>query len=124
MKKRSWTIYLMAFFALVLASCGDEMESLGTGSGNDSRAFTLQLKASDASTEAGEDVYNENHIANVSVFFFKDTETATCAYMKRNIPTNGTNTLKVSLDETFIPDDYYIFVVANTRNHTEDVSIP
>ena len=22
----------------------------------------------------------------------------------------------------FIPDDYYIFVVANTRNHTEDVS--
>ena len=122
MKKRSWTIYLMAFFALVLASCGDEMESLGTGSGNDSRAFTLQLKASDASTEAGEDVYNENHIANVSVFFFKDTETATCAYMKRNIPTNGTNTLKVSLDETFIPDDYYIFVVANTRNHTEDVS--
>lgn len=122
MKKRSWTIYLMAFFALILASCGDEMESFGTGNGADSRAFTLQLKASDASTEAGEDVYNENHIANVSVFFFKDTETATCAYMKRNIPTDQTNTLKVPLDETFTPGDYYIFVVANTRNHTEDVS--
>lgn len=121
MKKRSWTIYLMAFFALILASCGDEMESLGTGSGNDSRAFTLQLRASDASTEAGEDAYNENRIANVSVFFFENTETATCAYMKRNIPTDHTNVLKVPLDETFKSGDYYIFVVANTQNHTEDV---
>lgn len=121
MKKRSWTIYLMAFFALILASCGDEMESLGTGSGSDSRAFTLQLKASDASTEAGEDAYNENRIANVSVFFFTDTDNATCAYMKRNIPTDQANTLKVPLDETFTPGEYYIFVVANTQNHTEDV---
>lgn len=122
MKKRSWTIYLMVFFTLILASCGDEMEGLGTGNGTDSRAFTLQLKASDATTEQGEDAYHENRIANVSVFFFKDKENATCAYMKRNISTDNTNTLKVPLDESFKAGDYFIFVVANTQNHTEDVS--
>lgn len=115
-------IYIMAFFACMLASCSEELEVYGSGEEVNGRSFTLQLRASGDTTEAGEDAYNENRIAAVSVFFFTDTETATCSYMKRNIPTNNSNTLNVPLDDTFKPGEYFIFVLANVPVHQEPVT--
>lgn len=115
-------IYIMAFFACMLASCSEELEVYGSGEEVNGRSFTLQLRASGDTTEAGEDDYNENRIAAVSVFFFTDTETATCSYMKRNIPTNNSNTLNVPLDDTFKPGEYFIFVLANVPVHQEPVT--
>lgn len=115
-------IYIMAFFACMLASCSEELEVYGSGEEVNGRSFTLQLRASGDTTEAGEDDYNENRIAAVSVFFFTDTETATCSYMKRNIPTNNSNTLSVPLDDTFKPGEYFIFVLANVPVHQEPVT--
>lgn len=115
-------IYIMAFFACMLASCSEELEVYGSGEEVNGRSFTLQLRASGDTTEAGEDDYNENRIAAVSVFFFTDTETATCSYMKRNIPTNNSNTLNVPLDDTFKPGKYFIFVLANVPVHQEPVT--
>lgn len=115
-------IYIMAFFACMLASCSEELEVYGSGEEVNGRSFTLQLRASGDTTEAGEDAYNENRIAAVSVFFFTDTETATCSYMKRNIPTNSSNTLNVPLDDTFKPGEYFIFVLANVPVHQEPVT--
>lgn len=115
-------IYIMAFFACMLASCSEELEVYGSGEEVNGRSFTLQLRASGDTTEAGEDDYNENRIAAVSVFFFTDTETATCSYMKRNIPTNNSNTLNVPLDDTFKPGEYFIFVLANVPVHQEPIT--
>lgn len=115
-------IYIMAFFACMLASCSEELEVYGSGEEVNGRSFTLQLRASGDTTEAGEDDYNENRIAAVSVFFFTDTETATCSYMKRNIPTNNSNTLNVPLDDTFKPGKYFIFVLANVPVHQEPIT--
>lgn len=115
-------IYIMAFFACMLASCSEEIEVYGSGEEVNGRSFTLQLRASGDTTEAGEDAYNENRIAAVSVFFFTDTETATCSYMKRNIPTNNSNTLNVPLDDTFKPGEYFIFVLANVPVHQEPIT--
>lgn len=115
-------IYIMAFFACMLASCSEELEVYGSGEEVNGRSFTLQLRASGDTTEAGEDAYNENRIAAVSVFFFTDTETATCSYMKRNIPTNNSNTLNVPLDDTFKPGEYFIFVLANVPVHQEPIT--
>lgn len=115
-------IYIMAFFACMLASCSEELEVYGSGEEVNGRSFTLQLRASGDTTEAGEDAYNENRIAAVSVFFFTDKETATCSYMKRNIPTNNSNTLNVPLDDTFKPGEYFIFVLANVPVHQEPVT--
>lgn len=115
-------IYIMAFFACMLASCSEELEVYGSGEEVNGRSFTLQLRASGVTTEAGEDSYNENRIAAVSVFFFTDKETATCSYMKRNIPTNNSNTLNVPLDDTFKPGEYFIFVLANVPVHQEPVT--
>lgn len=122
MKNRNWMIYIMAFFACMLASCSEELEVYGSGEEVNGRSFTLQLRASGDTTEAGEDDYNENRIAAVSVFFFTDTETATCSYMKRNIPTNNSNTLNVPLDDTFKPGKYFIFVLANVPVHQEPIT--
>ena len=115
-------IYIMAFFACMLASCSEELEVYGSGEEVNGRSFTLQLRASGDTTEAGEDAYNENRIAAVSVFFFTDKETATCSYMKRNIPTNNSNMLSVPLDDTFKPGEYFIFVLANVPVHQEPVT--
>ena len=115
-------IYIMAFFACMLASCSEELEVYGSGEEVNGRSFTLQLRASGNTTEAGEDAYNENRIAAVSVFFFTDKETATCSYMKRNIPTNNSNMLSVPLDDTFKPGEYFIFVLANVPVHQEPVT--
>ena len=115
-------IYIMAFFACMLASCSEELEVYGSGEEVNGRSFTLQLRASGNTTEAGEDAYNENRIAAVSVFFFTDKETATCSYMKRNIPTNNSNTLNVPLDDTFKPGEYFIFVLANVPVHQEPIT--
>ena len=115
-------IYIMAFFACMLASCSEELEVYGSGEEVNGRSFTLQLRASGNTTEAGEDAYNENRIAAVSVFFFTDKETATCSYMKRNIPTNNSNMLSVPLDDTFKPGKYFIFVLANVPVHQEPVT--
>lgn len=115
-------IYIMAFFACMLASCSEELEVYGSGEEVNGRSFTLQFRASGVTTEAGEDSYNENRIAAVSVFFFTDKETATCSYMKRNIPTNNSNTLNVPLDDTFKPGEYFIFVLANVPVHQEPVT--
>lgn len=115
-------IYIMAFFACMLASCSEELEVYGSGEEVNGRSFTLQLRASGDTTEAGEDAYNENRIAAVSVFFFTDKETATCSYMKRNIPTNNSNMLSVPLDDTFKPGKYFIFVLANVPVHQEPVT--
>lgn len=115
-------IYIMAFFACMLASCSEELEVYGSGEEVNGRSFTLQLRASGDTTEAGEDAYNENRIAAVSVFFFTDKEKATCSYMKRNIPTNNSNTLNVPLDDTFKPGEYFIFVLANVPVHQEPVT--
>ena len=115
-------IYIMAFFACMLASCSEELEVYGSGEEVNGRSFTLQLRASGDTTEAGEDAYNENRIAAVSVFFFTDKDTATCSYMKRNIPTNNSNMLSVPLDDTFKPGEYFIFVLANVPVHQEPVT--
>ena len=115
-------IYIMAFFACMLASCSEELEVYGSGEEVNGRSFTLQLRASGDTTEAGEDAYNENRIAAVSVFFFTDKDTATCSYMKRNIPTNNSNTLNVPLDDTFKPGKYFIFVLANVPVHQEPIT--
>lgn len=115
-------IYIMAFFACMLASCSEELEVYGSGEEVNGRSFTLQLRASGNTTEAGEDAYNENRIAAVSVFFFTDKETATCSYMKRNIPTNNSNMLSVPLDDTFKPGEYFIFVLANVPVHQKPVT--
>ena len=115
-------IYIMAFFACMLASCSEELEVYGSGEEVNGRSFTLQLRASGDTTEAGEDAYNENRIAAVSVFFFTDKETATCSYMKRNIPTNNSNMLSVPLDDTFKPGEYFIFVLANVPVHQKPVT--
>ena len=115
-------IYIMAFFACMLASCSEELEVYGSGEEVNGRSFTLQLRASGDTTEAGEDAYNENRIAAVSVFFFTDKDTATCSYMKRNIPTNNSNMLSVPLDDTFKPGKYFIFVLANVPVHQEPVT--
>lgn len=115
-------IYIMAFFACMLASCSEELEVYGSGEEVNGRSFTLQLRASGDTTEAGEDAYNENRIAAVSVFFFTDKEKATCSYMKRNIPTNNSNMLSVPLDDTFKPGKYFIFVLANVPVHQEPVT--
>lgn len=115
-------IYIMAFFACMLASCSEELEVYGSGEEVNGRSFTLQLRASGDTTEAGEDAYNENRIAAVSVFFFTDKEKATCSYMKRNISTNNSNTLNVPLDDTFKPGEYFIFVLANVPVHQEPVT--
>ena len=115
-------IYIMAFFACMLASCSEELEVYGSGEEVNGRSFTLQLRASGDTTEAGEDAYNENRIAAVSVFFFNDKDTATCSYMKRNIPTNNSNMLSVPLDDTFKPGEYFIFVLANVPVHQEPVT--
>ena len=115
-------IYIMAFFACMLASCSEELEVYGSGEEVNGRSFTLQLRASGDTTEAGEDAYNENRIAAVSVFFFTDKDTATCSYMKRNIPTNNSNTLNVPLDDTFKPGEYFIFVLANVPVHQEPIT--
>ena len=115
-------IYIMAFFACMLASCSEELEVYGSGEEVNGRSFTLQLRASGDTTEAGEDAYNENRIAAVSVFFFTNKDTATCSYMKRNIPTNNSNMLSVPLDDTFKPGEYFIFVLANVPVHQEPVT--
>ena len=115
-------IYIMAFFACMLASCSEELEVYGSGEEVNGRSFTLQLRASGDTTEAGEDAYNENRIAAVSVFFFTNKDTATCSYMKRNIPTNNSNMLSVPLDDTFKPGKYFIFVLANVPVHQEPVT--
>lgn len=62
-------IYIMAFFACMLASCSEELEVYGSGEEVNGRSFTLQLRASGDTTEAGEDAYNENRIAE-SVYSF------------------------------------------------------
>lgn len=115
-------IYIMAFFACMLASCSEELEVYGSGEEVNGRSFTLQLRASGDTTEAGEDAYNENRIAAVSVFFFTNKDAATCSYMKRNIPTNNSNMLSVPLDDTFKPGEYFIFVLANVPVHQEPVT--
>lgn len=117
MKKNNLIFYLFVFCSWILVSCSEDVEQMDTAN---SRSFTMELSAGE-DTEAGDNTLNENKIANVSVFFFRD-ENASCTYLKRNLSMGSDNTINIEINNSAVEGkSCIVYVVTNyTSNKTNE----
>lgn len=108
-------IYTFICALAILFTLGACQEEDMGGQTSSSNYLTLELRTNAISRvpENGEDRFNENKIARVDVFFFKQGEQTSCLYAQTGLVPQG-NTLQVELDRDILRDDNYdIYAVAN-----------
>ena len=116
MKKFRIPIIIMLISCCWLSACQQEDETGITNMSDSNILFSLQTKAVGNNTEIGDDLYNENKVEWVDVYFFLDPMQV-WEQAQAHVPVSKNGTLKLKVEESLFNKPCTIYMVANATNH-------